>query len=114
MRFCFVLGKIKCMDENTETITREKFLRALDLIHLDDEQINLLKQNKLDKETLSWAVVHLSECPECCRKLPNLTAQDIEEALRDAPHNRANLTEQVIEYYFETINEDKRKAGKNK
>lgn len=101
------------MNENVEKITREKFLRALDLIHLDDEQIILLKQNKLDKETLSWAVIHISECHECCRKSPEMTAQDIEETLRDSPYNRANLTDQVIEYYFETLEEIKQKTDRS-
>ena len=99
------------MSRNLETPTREEFLKALDLIHLNDDQMRLLSERKIDKETMAWAVKHLSECYECCAVAPELAAQEIKDALTGTDYDRLDLIEQTIEYYFETLSETKSQTG---
>ena len=91
------------MTLETSQFTRRGLFKALDIEHLNDEEFQLLSECKLNKDDLSWAVLHLSECEECCFRAPRLTAEEIKDALTDAPYGRENLTEQVIEYYFLTL-----------
>ena len=99
------------MSKTLESLTQEGLLKALDLIHLNDEQMRLLDEGKLNKETMIWAVKHLSECYECCAVAPELTAQEINDALTGTVYDRNGLIEQTIEYYFETLNEIREKNG---
>lgn len=97
------------MNENlTPPLTHEGMLKALDLIHLNNEQLLMLDQRKLNKETMAWAVKHLSECYECCAVASEITASEIKDALTGTKYDRVDLLEQTVEYYFETLNESKR------
>lgn len=75
--------------------------------------MRLLDEGKLDKETMVWAVKHLSECYECCAVAPELTAQEIKDALTGTDYDRADLIKQTVEYYFETLKETKRTTSVN-
>ncbi len=92
-------------DKNSMPLTREGLLKALDLTHLDDEQRRLFDQRKLNKETMAWAVKHLSECYECCAAVSELTTPEIKDALAGTDYGRPDLIEQTIKYYFETLKE---------
>lgn len=94
-------------------LTREELLKALDLIHLNGEQLRLLRERKLDKETMAWAVRHLSECYECCAAASALTAQEIKNALTGTEYGRPDLIQQTVDYYFETLSEAKQETDKN-
>jgi hypothetical protein len=101
------------MNKDLEPLTREGLLKALDLIHLNNEQIRLLGERKLDQETMAWTVKHLSECYECCLAAPELTSKEIRNALTETDYDRNGLIEQTTDYYFETLNEIKQKMDKN-
>ncbi len=81
----------------------------LDVEHLNAEEFQLLKERKLDKETMYWAVRHLSECRKCCRLASVLTEQEIKDALAGTSYGRAGLLEQTINYYFQTLKRAKKK-----
>jgi hypothetical protein len=93
------------MNNDSAPLTQEGLLKALDLIHLSNENLRLLGERKLDKDKMAWAVRHLPECYECCAVAPVLTAHEIESALTDTDYGRPDLIEQTIEYYFETLKE---------
>ncbi len=99
-------------NEDSIPLTREGLLKALDLIHLNGEQLRLLRERKLDKETMGWAAHHLSECHECCLVASELTAQEIENALIGTEYGRSDLIEQTVNYYFETLSEAKQETDK--
>ena len=74
----------------------------LDLEHLNDAEFQLLRERKLDKDSMCWAVRHLSECRQCCRRAPELTTQEIKDAPAGTPYGRADIIEQTVDYYFQT------------
>lgn len=79
--------------------------KILDIEHLNDTEFQLLRERKLDEDSMCWAVRHLSECRRCCRLAPELTAQEINGALAGTPYGRADIIEQTVDYYFQTLNE---------
>lgn len=81
--------------------TKRDLFKALGIEHLKVEEIISFNFRELDKETMAWAVWHLSECAECCEKTADLTEAEITEAITGS--NYQNLLEEIIEYYFETI-----------
>ncbi len=95
------------MNENSTPLTREGLMKALDLIHLNNNDLWLLSERKLNKEKMAWALKHLSECYECCAIASELTTQEIRDALIGTEYDRLDLIEQTVEYYFETLNEAK-------
>jgi hypothetical protein len=95
------------MRNESEPFTKLDLLRALDIIHLDNEHLRLLSERRLDKKDMAWAVKHLSECFECCAVAPEITAQEIADALVGTEYERPDMTEQTINYYFETLREAK-------
>ena len=85
--------------------TKRDLLKAIGIKHLNNEKFHLFHARKLDKETMVWAVRHLSECRQCCRLTLKLSAEEIKDALADTPYGRDDLVEETIKYYFETIAE---------
>jgi hypothetical protein len=83
--------------------SRRDVLKMLDLEHLNDAEFQLLRERKLDKDSMCWAVRHLSECRRCCRCAPELTAQEIKDALAGTPYGKAGIIEQTVDYYFQTL-----------
>jgi hypothetical protein len=83
-----------------------ELLKALDIVCLDTSDFLLFNERKMDKETMLWAVKHLSECPECCLVTSELTEIEIREALKKSDYEK--LTVQTVKYYFLTLNEAKR------
>jgi hypothetical protein len=77
--------------------------KMLDIEHLNDSEFELLRERRLDKDSMSWAVRHLSECRRCCRRAPELTAQEIKDALAGTPYGKADIVEQTVDYYFQTL-----------
>ena len=76
----------------------------LDLEHLDETEFQLLRERKLDKKSLCWAVRHLSECRQCATLAPELTAREINDALAETPYGKTDFIEQTVDYYFQTLN----------
>ena len=83
--------------------SRRDVFKMLDIEHLNDTEFQLLRERKLDKDSMCWAVRHLSECRQCCRLAPELTAQEINDALAGTPYGKADIIEQTINYYFQTL-----------
>lgn len=82
---------------------RRDVFKMLDLEHLDDAEIQLLRERKLDKDAMCWAVRHLSECRHCAQFAPELTAQEIKGALAETPYDKKDFIEQTVDYYFQTL-----------
>lgn len=83
--------------------SRRDVFKMLDLEHLNDTEFQLLRERKFDKDSMCWAVLHLSECRQCCRLAPELTAQEIKDALAGTTYGKADMIEQTINYYFQTL-----------
>lgn len=79
-------------------------LKMLDLEHLNNDELRLLGERKLDKDTMLWAILHLSECRRCCQLASRLTAEEIKDVLAGTPYGKPDFVEQIINYYFQTIN----------
>lgn len=92
------------MNKDLSLKSRRDVLKMLDIEHLNDAEFQLLRERKLDKDSMCWAVRHLSECRQCCRLAPELTAQEISDALGGTPYGRADIIEQTVNYYFQTLN----------
>lgn len=78
--------------------------KMLDIEHLNETEFQLLRERKLGKDSMCWVVRHLSECRQCCRLAPELTAQEINDALAGTPYDKADMIEQTVDYYFQTLN----------
>ena len=91
------------MNKGLPLNSRREVFKMLDIEHLNDSEFQLLRERKLDKDSMCWAVRHLSECPQCCRHAPELTAQEINDALAGTPHGKADIIEQTVDYYFQTL-----------
>jgi hypothetical protein len=96
------------MNIDLSRFSRRDLFKAIGTEHLNATELRLFREQKLDKDTMSWAVVHISECPLCCSLVPVLTAEKISDALAGTPSGRPDYVEQVLEYYFETLEEAKR------
>jgi hypothetical protein len=83
---------------------RRDVFKMLDIEHLNETEFQLLRERKLDKDSMCWAVRHLSECRRCCRLAPELTAQEIKDALAGMPYGKTDIIEQTVNYYFQTLN----------
>lgn len=84
--------------------SRRDVFKMLDLEHLNDTEFQLLRQRKLDKDSMCWAVRHLSECRQCSILAPELTAQEINDALAGTPYGKTDFIKQTVDYYFQTLN----------
>ncbi len=91
------------MNKGLSLNSRRDVFKMLDIEHLNDTEFQLLRERKLDKDSMCWAVRHLSECRQCCRLAPELTAQEINDALAGTPYGKADIIEQTINYYFQTL-----------
>jgi hypothetical protein len=91
------------MDNDLSLNSRRDVFKMLDLEHLNDTEFQLLRERKLDKDSMCWAVRHLSECRRCCRLAPELTAQEINDALAGTPYGKTDIIEQTVDYYFQTL-----------
>ncbi len=91
------------MNSGLSLNSRRDVFKMLDLEHLSDTEFQLLRERKLDKDSMCWAVRHLSECRRCCRLAPELTAQEINDALAGTPYGKADIIEQTVDYYFQTL-----------
>ena len=91
------------MNKGLSPETRRDVFKMLDLEYLNDAEFQLLRERKLDKDSMCWAVRHLSECRRCCRRAPELTAQEIKDALAGTPYGKPDFVEQTINYYFQTL-----------
>lgn len=92
------------MKKNLSLNSRRDVFKMLDIEHLNETEFQLLRERKLDKDSMCWAVRHLSECRQCCRLAPELTAQEISDALAGTPYGKADFIEQIVDYYFHTLN----------
>ena len=93
------------MNENYVLPFPRDLLKSLDLEHLDQNELELLRKGALNKDSMCWAVRHLSECPKCCRDAPHLSGEQIRAALTGTRSGRTDLIEQTINYYFRTLSE---------
>ena len=93
------------MNKDLPLNSRRAVFKMLDLEHLNDAEFQLLREGKLDEDLMCWAVRHLSECRQCCRLAPELTAQEINDALAKSPYGKADIIEQTVNYYFQTLNQ---------
>jgi hypothetical protein len=84
--------------------SRRDVFKMLDLEHLNYAEFQLLSERKLDKDSMCWAVRHLSECRQCCHLAPELTAREITGALAGTPYGKTDFIEQTVNYYFQTLN----------
>jgi MoaA/NifB/PqqE/SkfB family radical SAM enzyme len=91
------------MNKGLPLNSRREVFKMLDIEHLNDSEFQLLRERKLDKDSMCWAVRHLSECRRCCRLAPELTAQEIKDALAGTPYGRADIIEQTVDYYFQAL-----------
>lgn len=91
------------MNKGLSLNSRRAVLKMMDLEHLNDAELQLLRERKLDKDSMCWAVRHLSECRRCCQLAPELTAQEINDALAGTPYGKADIIEQTINYYFQSV-----------
>ena len=91
------------MNKRLPLNSRRDVFKMLDIEHLNDSEFGLLRERKLDKDSMCWAVRHLSECRRCCRLAPELTAREINDALAGTPYGRADMIEQTVDYYFQTL-----------
>ena len=93
------------MNEHLPLKSSSDVFKMLDIEHLNETEFQLLRERELDKDSMCWAVRHLSECRQCCRQLaPALTAQEINDALAGTPYGKADMIEQTVDYYFQTLN----------
>lgn len=92
------------MNKGLSLNSRRDVLKMLDIEHLNDAEFQLLRERKLNKDSMCWAVLHLSECRRCCRLASELTAQEIKDALAGTPYDKADFIEQTVNYYFQTLN----------
>lgn len=92
------------MNKGLSLNSRRDVFKMLDLEHLNETEFQLLRERKFDQDSMCWAVRHLSECRQCCRLAPELTAQEINDALAGTPYGRADMIEQTVDYYFQTLN----------
>ena len=92
------------MNKGLSLNSRRDVFKMLDIEHLNDTEFQLLRERKLDKDSLCWAVRHLSECRQCCRLASELTAKEINDALAETPYGKADIIEQTVNYYFQTLN----------
>lgn len=93
------------MNEDSSLKSRRDVLKMLDIEHLNSEEFQLLRERNLDKDTMLWAVLHLSECRRCCRHASTLTAEEIKGALAGTPYGKADFVEQTINYYFQVADQ---------
>ena len=92
------------MSKDSSLNTRRDVFKMLDLEHLNDTEFQLLRERKLDKKSMCWAVRHLSECHQCCLLAPVLTEQEIKDALTGTSYGKPDFVQQIIDYYFQTLN----------
>ncbi len=78
-------------------------LSNFDSLCLNDTEFQLLRERELDKDSMCWAVRHLSECRQCSGLAPELTAQEIKDALAGTSYGKTDFIEQTINYYFQTL-----------
>lgn len=88
------------MNEHLPLKSRRDVFKMLYIEHLNETEFQLLRERKLDKDSMCWAVLHLSECRRCCQIAPELTAQEIKDALDETAYGRADFVEQTVDYYF--------------
>ena len=93
------------MNSGLSLNSRRDVFKMLDLEHLSDTEFQLLRDRELDKDSMCWAVRHLSECRQCSRLAPELTAQEIKDALAGTPYGKTDFIEQTVGYYFQTLNQ---------
>ena len=93
------------MNRNLPLNSRRDVFKMLDIEHLNDAEFQLLREGKLDENSMCWAVRHLSECRRCCRLAPELTPEEINAALAGTPYGKADIIEQTVNYYFQTLNQ---------
>lgn len=93
------------MNKGLPLNSRHDVFKMLDIEHLNDAEFQLLREGKLDENSMCWAVRHLSECRRCCRLAPELTAEEINDALDGTPYGKADIIEQTVNYYFQTLNQ---------
>lgn len=91
------------MNKGLSLNSRRDVFKMLDIEHLNETDLQLLRERKLGKDSMCWAVRHLSECRQCCRLAPELTAQEINDALAGTPYGKADIIEQTVDYYFQTL-----------
>lgn len=94
------------MNKGLSLNSRRDVFKMLDIEHLSDAEFQLLRERKLDKDSMCLAVRHLSECRRCCCLAPDLTAQEIKDALAGTPYGKADIIEQTINYYFQTLSSE--------
>lgn len=92
------------MNKDLPLNSRRDVFKMLDIEHLNDAEFQLLREGKLDKDSRCWALRHLSECRRCCQLAPELTAEEISDALAGTPYDKADIIEQTVNYYFQTLN----------
>jgi hypothetical protein len=93
------------MNKGLSLNSRRDVFKMLGIEHLNDTEFQLLRERKLDKDSMCWAVRHLSECRQCCLLAPELTAQEIKDALAETPYGKADMIEQTVDYYFQMLNQ---------
>lgn len=93
------------MNKGLSLNSRRDVFKMLDIEHLNETEFQLLRERKLDKDSMCWAVLHLSECRRCCSLAPELTAQEINDALAGTPYGKPDMIEQTVDYYFQTLNQ---------
>ena len=92
------------MNKDLSHFSRRDLKKVLGVEHLNNGEFQLLSKRRLEKETMCWAVRHLSECYECSTlATPQLTEKEIKVALSGTKFDRPDLIEQTINYYFETL-----------
>ena len=93
------------MNKGLSLNSRRDVFKMLGIEHLNDTEFQLLRERKLDKDSMCWAVRHLSECRQCWLFAPELTAQEIKDALAETPYGKADMIEQTVDYYFQMLNQ---------
>jgi hypothetical protein len=81
------------MSKDSSLNSRREFLKKLDLVHLNGAEFQLLRERKLDKNSMLWAVQHLSECRKCCRLAPK---QEIKDALAGTHYGKPILSSKPL------------------
>lgn len=92
------------MNDDLSLKSSRDVFKMLDLEHLNDTEFQLLRERKLDKDSMCWAVRHLSECQQCAKLAPKLTAREITDALAGTPYGKIDFIEQTVNYYFQALN----------
>ncbi len=94
---------MRFMNQELRRPTSREFLKAIGIEHLDESELQLLRERKLDKEATASAIVHIAECHACCLLVPVLTAEEISDALAQTAYGKPDYIEQTVAYYIETL-----------